>query len=154
MPYIFGKLWHLAIIWALRKAFQCILQGVRILLANHTRISPTSENDSYEPFQIISQITYFKCSSVGILKSISNRIIYVFVQILRQIVNTQNDTIKPSWIVQGALGRIPQILKYSNTQILKYSNTQNHTIKPSWIVQGALRRILLSPSGDLGISLV
>ena len=24
-----------------------LLQGVRILLANHTRISPTSENDSY-----------------------------------------------------------------------------------------------------------
>ena len=47
MPYIFGKLWHLAIIWAIRKAFQFILQGVRILLANHTRISPTSENDSY-----------------------------------------------------------------------------------------------------------
>ena len=47
MPYIFGKLWHLAIIWAIRKAFQCILKGVRILLAKHTRISPTSENDSY-----------------------------------------------------------------------------------------------------------
>ena len=47
MPYIFGKLWHLAIIWAIRKAFQCILQGVRILLANHTRISPTSDNESY-----------------------------------------------------------------------------------------------------------
>ena len=28
MSYIFGKLWHLAI-WAIRKAFQCILQGVR-----------------------------------------------------------------------------------------------------------------------------
>ena len=50
MPYIFGKLWHLAIIWAIRKAFQCILQGVRILLSNHTRISPTSENDSYIDF--------------------------------------------------------------------------------------------------------
>ena len=47
MPYIFGKLWHLAIIWAIRKAFQGILQGVRILLANHTRISPTSDNDSH-----------------------------------------------------------------------------------------------------------
>ena len=47
MPHIFGKLWHLAIIWAIRKAFQCILQGVRILLAKYTRISPTSENDSY-----------------------------------------------------------------------------------------------------------
>ena len=47
MPYIFGKLWHLAIIWAIRKAFQCILQGVRFLLANHTRLSPTSNNDSY-----------------------------------------------------------------------------------------------------------
>ena len=47
MSYIFGKLWHLAIIWAIRKAFQCILQGVRFLLANHTRLSPTSENDSY-----------------------------------------------------------------------------------------------------------
>ena len=47
MPYIFGKLWHLAIIWAIWKAFQCILQGVRFLLANHTRLSPTSENESY-----------------------------------------------------------------------------------------------------------
>ena len=47
MPYIFGKLWHLAIIWAIRKAFQCILQGVRILLAKYTRFSPTSENESY-----------------------------------------------------------------------------------------------------------
>ena len=47
MPYIFGKLWHLAIIWAIRKAFQCILQSVRILLAKYTRISPTSENESY-----------------------------------------------------------------------------------------------------------
>ena len=46
MPYIFGKLWHLAIIWAIRKAFQCILQGVRFLLANHTLLSPTSDNDS------------------------------------------------------------------------------------------------------------
>ena len=35
------------IIWAIRKAFQCILQGVRFLLANHTPVSPTSENDSY-----------------------------------------------------------------------------------------------------------
>ena len=50
MPYIFGKLWHLAIIWAIRKAFQFILQGVRILLANHTRISPTSDNDSCTGF--------------------------------------------------------------------------------------------------------
>ena len=47
MSYIFGKLWHLAIIWAIRKAFQCILQGDRFLLANHTRLSPTSENESY-----------------------------------------------------------------------------------------------------------
>ena len=49
----FGKLWHLAIIWATRKAFQCILQGVRFLLANHTRLSPTSENESY-PLAYIS----------------------------------------------------------------------------------------------------
>ena len=47
MSYRVGKLWHLAIIWAIRKAFQCILQGVRFLLANHTRLSPTSENESY-----------------------------------------------------------------------------------------------------------
>ena len=47
MSYRFGKLWHLATIWAIRKAFQCILQGVRFLLAKHTRLSPTSENDSY-----------------------------------------------------------------------------------------------------------
>ena len=50
MSYIFGKLWHLAIIWAIRKEFQCILQGVRFLLANHTRLSPTSDNDSYVSF--------------------------------------------------------------------------------------------------------
>ena len=47
MPYIFGKLWHLAIIWAIRKAFQCILQGVRYLLAKQTRLSGTSDNESY-----------------------------------------------------------------------------------------------------------
>ena len=47
MPYIFEKLWHLAIIWAIKKAFQCIQQGVRFLLANHTRLSPTSKNESY-----------------------------------------------------------------------------------------------------------
>merc|ERR1719270_2754590 len=57
MPYIFGKLWHLAIIWAIRKAFQCILQGVRILLAKYTRISPTSENDSYTSEHHISTDT-------------------------------------------------------------------------------------------------
>ena len=27
MSYRFGKLWHLAIIWAIRKAFQCILKA-------------------------------------------------------------------------------------------------------------------------------
>ena len=59
MSYSFGKLWHLAIIWAIRKAFQCILQGVRFLLANHTRLSPTSENESYR----------------GVATSISNGII-------------------------------------------------------------------------------
>ena len=59
MSYRFGKLWHLAIIWAIRKAFQCILQGVRFLLANHTRLSPTSENESYR----------------GVATSISNGII-------------------------------------------------------------------------------
>ena len=58
MPYIFGKLWHLAIIWAIRKAFQCILKGVRILLANHTRISPTSENDSYILFISLMVISF------------------------------------------------------------------------------------------------
>ena len=47
MPYIFGKLWHLAIIWAIRKAFQCILQCVRFLLANHSLLSGTSETFSY-----------------------------------------------------------------------------------------------------------
>ena len=50
MPYIFWRLWLLAIIWAIRKAFQCILQGVRFLPANHTRLSPTSENESYPLF--------------------------------------------------------------------------------------------------------
>ena len=50
MSYIFGKLWHLAIIWAIRKSFQWILQGVKFLLANHTRFSPTSDNDSHTFF--------------------------------------------------------------------------------------------------------
>ena len=47
MSYIFGKLWHLAIIWAIRKAFQCILQGIRFLLAKQTWLSGTSDNESY-----------------------------------------------------------------------------------------------------------
>ena len=34
MSYIFGKLWHLAIIWPIRKSFQCTLQGVRFVLPN------------------------------------------------------------------------------------------------------------------------
>ena len=38
----------LALIWAIRKAFQCILQGVRFLLAKQTRLSGTSENESYD----------------------------------------------------------------------------------------------------------
>ena len=47
MSYIFGKLGHAAIIWPIRKSFQCILQGVRFLLANHTLLSGTSESQSY-----------------------------------------------------------------------------------------------------------
>ena len=47
MSYIFGKPWHLAINWAVRKAFQCILQGVIFLLAKQTRLSGTSDNESY-----------------------------------------------------------------------------------------------------------
>ena len=47
MPYIFGKLWHLAIILAIRKSFHCILQGVRFLLANYTLLFGTSETFSY-----------------------------------------------------------------------------------------------------------
>ena len=47
MSYIFGKLWHLAIIWAIRKAFQCIQQGVRFLLAKQTQLSGTFDNESY-----------------------------------------------------------------------------------------------------------
>ena len=65
MPYIFGKLWHLAIIWAIRKAFQSILQGVRILPANHTRLSPTSDNESYINvlfWKIIFMETYYSWS--------------------------------------------------------------------------------------------
>ena len=48
MSYIFGKLWHSAIIWPIRKSFQCILQGVRFLLASQTLLSGTSENESYQ----------------------------------------------------------------------------------------------------------
>ena len=47
MSYIFGKLWHLAIIWPIRSSFQCILQGVRFLLANHSVLSWISETFSY-----------------------------------------------------------------------------------------------------------
>ena len=61
MPYIFGKLWHLAIIWAIRKAFQCILQGVRFLLANQTRLSPTSDNDSYRAARAAKKTTRKTC---------------------------------------------------------------------------------------------
>ena len=58
MSYIFGKLWHLAIIWAIRKSFQCILQGIRFLLANQIRLSPTSENDSYRDRQRSQSCTW------------------------------------------------------------------------------------------------
>ena len=47
MSYIFGKLWHSAIIWPIRESFQCILQGVRFLMANQTLLSGTSDNESY-----------------------------------------------------------------------------------------------------------
>ena len=47
MSYIFGKLWHSAIIWPIRKSFQCILQVVRFLLAKQTRLFGTSDNESY-----------------------------------------------------------------------------------------------------------
>ena len=60
MSYRFGKLWHLAIIWAIRKAFRCILQGVRFLPANHTRLSPTSENDSYRYISIYARNVEWK----------------------------------------------------------------------------------------------
>ena len=66
MPYIFGKLWHLAIIWAIRTAFQCILQGVIFLLANHTRLSPTSENDSYTHTRAIEDNLFYPDSRVMI----------------------------------------------------------------------------------------
>ena len=46
MTYIFGKLWHSAINWPIRKSFQCILQSVRFLLANHSQCSGTSETFS------------------------------------------------------------------------------------------------------------
>ena len=50
MSYIFGKLWHSAIIWPIRKSFQCILQSVRFLLAKQTRLSGTSDNESYATY--------------------------------------------------------------------------------------------------------
>ena len=61
MPHIFGKLWHLAIIWAIRKAFHCILQGVRILLAKYTRISPTSDNASYPDPVVQKYLRFMEC---------------------------------------------------------------------------------------------
>ena len=54
MSHIFGKLWHSAIIWPIRKSFECILQDVRFLLANHTLLSGTSET-----FSFILYIVYF-----------------------------------------------------------------------------------------------
>ena len=63
MSYIFGKLWHLAIIWAIRKAFQCIVQGVRFLLSNHTRLSPTSDNESYSYCYTLSGEKLVHCVS-------------------------------------------------------------------------------------------
>ena len=45
-----------AMIWAIRKAFQCILHGGRFLLANHTRLSPTSENESCLIMQFLISI--------------------------------------------------------------------------------------------------
>ena len=63
MSYIFGKLWHLAIIWVIRKAFQCILKGVRFLLSNHTRLSPTSDNESYSYCYTLSGEKLVHCVS-------------------------------------------------------------------------------------------
>ena len=37
----------MAIIWPIRKSFQCILQGVRFSLAKQTRLSGTSDNEFY-----------------------------------------------------------------------------------------------------------
>ena len=39
------------VIWAIKKALQCILQGVRLLLAKQTRLSGTSDNESYMHWQ-------------------------------------------------------------------------------------------------------
>ena len=64
MSYIFGKLWHSAIIWPIRKSFQSILQGVRFLLANHTLLSGTSENESY----VASVCWSFQLCEAGIQK--------------------------------------------------------------------------------------
>ena len=56
------KLWNLAIIWPIRKSFQCILQGVRFLLAKQTWLSRTSDNESYL-YCINTLYTYKLCVS-------------------------------------------------------------------------------------------
>ena len=48
MSNIVGNLWHLAIIWPIRKWFLCILQGVRFLLADHTLLFGAYETFSYQ----------------------------------------------------------------------------------------------------------
>ena len=70
MPYIFGKLGHLAIIRAIRKAFQSILQGVRFLLAKQTLLSPTSDNESYQ-FHSLIHHTRKKLASLDRVKWIN-----------------------------------------------------------------------------------
>ena len=47
MSCIFGKLMHQRSILAIWKKFQCITRGVRILLANCTQLSATSETLSH-----------------------------------------------------------------------------------------------------------
>ena len=78
MSYIFGKLWHLAIIWAIRKAFQCILQGIRFLLAKQTRLSPTSENDSYTDWEYIRVCSLSTYADISVTLSVNGNDIFLY----------------------------------------------------------------------------
>ena len=127
MPYIFGKLWHLAIIWDIRKAFQCILQGVRILLANHTRISPTSDSDSY--LTKLSCYDFKKCqTNTYFQKLIHHRPIRQIsllwlVDISHSGINTKQNTYDKKIFASTSSNRVSWICRAINCFLLNWAKT-------------------------------
>ena len=111
MSYIFGKLWHLAIIWAIRKAFQCILQGFRFLLANHTRISPTSENDSYTSYIFIPKIGRPTIRTWALQKCSRPRPNWCFEWWYLKIVCESFIQCKIKWLLNEWLILLPNVIK-------------------------------------------